>query len=165
MFAGYLFLRFKDCREIPQINPSQTLMNVQYQVVKTGTDVMRNWHVYVKKAYVLLCLLGLIDSPNLKRNLKIEGSLNAGTTVLKLWLCHSRSDCSMPEWCMTCSSTSSWSSLSSTSSLVSSSTRLPTWEAKNSRRRRSWKTRVSSAVSSVGWCYRAEKWPDSTIAG
>ncbi len=27
MFAGYLFLRFKDSREIQQINPSQTLMN------------------------------------------------------------------------------------------------------------------------------------------
>ncbi len=30
MFAGYLFLRFKDGREIRQINPSQTLMNLQY---------------------------------------------------------------------------------------------------------------------------------------
>ncbi len=30
MFAGYLFLRFKDSREIHQINPSQTLMNLQY---------------------------------------------------------------------------------------------------------------------------------------
>ncbi len=29
MFAGYLFLRFKDGREIRQINPSQTLMNSQ----------------------------------------------------------------------------------------------------------------------------------------
>ncbi len=29
-FAGYLFLRFKDDREIRQINPSQTLMNLQY---------------------------------------------------------------------------------------------------------------------------------------
>ncbi len=30
MFVGYLFLRFKDGREIRQINPSQTLMNLQY---------------------------------------------------------------------------------------------------------------------------------------
>ncbi len=30
MFAGYLFLLFKDCREVRQINPSQTLMNLQY---------------------------------------------------------------------------------------------------------------------------------------
>ena len=30
MFAGYLFLRFKDGREIRQINPLQTLMNLQY---------------------------------------------------------------------------------------------------------------------------------------
>ncbi len=29
MFAGYLFLQFKDGREIRQINPSQTLMNLQ----------------------------------------------------------------------------------------------------------------------------------------
>ncbi len=33
MFAGYLFLRFKDDCEICQINPSQTLMNLQYSVV------------------------------------------------------------------------------------------------------------------------------------
>ncbi len=30
MFGWYLFLRFKDGREIPQINPLQTLMNLQY---------------------------------------------------------------------------------------------------------------------------------------
>ncbi len=30
MFAGYLFLRFKDGREIRQIKISQTLMNLQY---------------------------------------------------------------------------------------------------------------------------------------
>ncbi len=30
MFAGYLVLRFKDGREIRQINPSQTLINLQY---------------------------------------------------------------------------------------------------------------------------------------
>ncbi len=30
MSAGYLFLRFKDGRIIRQINPSQTLMNLQY---------------------------------------------------------------------------------------------------------------------------------------
>ena len=30
MFAWYLFLRFKDGREICQINPLQTLMNCQY---------------------------------------------------------------------------------------------------------------------------------------
>ncbi len=29
MFAGYLILRFKDGREIRQINTSQTLMNLQ----------------------------------------------------------------------------------------------------------------------------------------
>ena len=29
MYAGILFLRFEDDREIPQINPSQTLMNLQ----------------------------------------------------------------------------------------------------------------------------------------
>ncbi len=29
MFAGYLFLRFKDGHEIRQINLSQTLMNLQ----------------------------------------------------------------------------------------------------------------------------------------
>ncbi len=32
MFVGYLFLRFKDCRKFRQINPSHTLMNLQYQV-------------------------------------------------------------------------------------------------------------------------------------
>ncbi len=30
--CGYLFLRFKDSREIRQINPSQTSMNLQYPV-------------------------------------------------------------------------------------------------------------------------------------
>ncbi len=30
MFAGYLILRFENGREIRQINPSQTLMNLQY---------------------------------------------------------------------------------------------------------------------------------------
>ncbi len=30
MFVGDLFLHFKDGREIRQINPSQTLMNLQY---------------------------------------------------------------------------------------------------------------------------------------
>ncbi len=30
MFAGYLILRFQDGGEIRQINPSQTLMNLQY---------------------------------------------------------------------------------------------------------------------------------------
>ncbi len=30
MFAGYLFLRFKNGRAIRQINTSQTLMNLQY---------------------------------------------------------------------------------------------------------------------------------------
>ncbi len=30
MFAGYLFLRFKDGHKIHQINPSQTLMNLEY---------------------------------------------------------------------------------------------------------------------------------------
>ena len=29
MFVGYLFLQFKDGREIRQINSSQTLMNLQ----------------------------------------------------------------------------------------------------------------------------------------
>ncbi len=32
MFAGYLFLQFKDWREVRQINPLQTLMNLQYLV-------------------------------------------------------------------------------------------------------------------------------------
>ncbi len=32
MFAGYLFLRFKGGHEIRQINPSQTLMNLQYHI-------------------------------------------------------------------------------------------------------------------------------------
>ncbi len=32
MFAWYLFLRFKDRREIRQINPLQTLMNLQYVI-------------------------------------------------------------------------------------------------------------------------------------
>ncbi len=37
MFAGYLFLQIKDGREIRQINPSQTLMNLQYVLAcKTG---------------------------------------------------------------------------------------------------------------------------------
>ncbi len=30
MFVGYLFLQFKDGREIHQINPLQILMNLQY---------------------------------------------------------------------------------------------------------------------------------------
>ncbi len=33
MFAGYLFLQFKDGREIRQINPSQTLMNLRYKQI------------------------------------------------------------------------------------------------------------------------------------
>ncbi len=33
--GGGYFLRFKDGREIHQINPSQTLMNLQYIVVIT----------------------------------------------------------------------------------------------------------------------------------
>ncbi len=33
MFAGYLFLRFKDGRGIHQINPSQTILNLQYLAV------------------------------------------------------------------------------------------------------------------------------------
>ncbi len=37
MFAGNLFLRFTDGREIREINPSQTLMNLQY--VKSGFSV------------------------------------------------------------------------------------------------------------------------------
>ena len=39
MFAGYLFLRFKDGREIRQINPLQTLMNLQY-MVHIGQHIM-----------------------------------------------------------------------------------------------------------------------------
>ncbi len=44
MFAGYIFLRFKDGREIRQINPSQTLMNLQYKDIKKvyGHKVYRN---------------------------------------------------------------------------------------------------------------------------
>ncbi len=34
MFTGYLFLRFKDGHEIQQINPWQTLMNLQYYIFK-----------------------------------------------------------------------------------------------------------------------------------
>ncbi len=34
MFVGYLFLRFKDGHEIRQINPSQTLRNLQYMPLK-----------------------------------------------------------------------------------------------------------------------------------
>ncbi len=30
MFVGYLLMQFKDGREIRQINPPQTLMNLQY---------------------------------------------------------------------------------------------------------------------------------------
>ncbi len=37
MFARYLFLRVKDGRKIHQINPSQTLMNLQYTEVTMGT--------------------------------------------------------------------------------------------------------------------------------
>ncbi len=36
MCAGYLFLRFKDGREICQINPSQTLMNLQCHVFRVS---------------------------------------------------------------------------------------------------------------------------------
>ncbi len=40
MFAGYLILRFEDGRKIRQINPPQTLMNLQY------TDIDHvYWHV------------------------------------------------------------------------------------------------------------------------
>ncbi len=41
MFARYLFLRFKDRREIRQINPSQTLMNLQYMVLTLGWSYSR----------------------------------------------------------------------------------------------------------------------------
>ncbi len=37
MFAEYLFLRFKDGREIRQLNPSQTLMNLQYHKTRDTT--------------------------------------------------------------------------------------------------------------------------------
>ncbi len=33
MFAGYLFLRFKDGGEVRQINSSQTLMKLQYTLI------------------------------------------------------------------------------------------------------------------------------------
>ncbi len=35
MFAGYLFLRFDNGHEIRQINPLQTLMNLQYYYLTT----------------------------------------------------------------------------------------------------------------------------------
>ena len=41
MFAEYLFLRFNDCREILQINPSQTLMNLQYSKHNTCKYIKR----------------------------------------------------------------------------------------------------------------------------
>ncbi len=40
MFAESLFLRFKDGREIRQINPSQTLMNLQYHVTCAKSEVL-----------------------------------------------------------------------------------------------------------------------------
>ncbi len=49
-FAWYLFLRFKDGREIRQINPSQTLMNLQYStsalILCTGSDYMASVNTY-----------------------------------------------------------------------------------------------------------------------
>ncbi len=39
MFAGYLFLRFKNGREIRQINPTQTLMNLQYMYYSAGCSI------------------------------------------------------------------------------------------------------------------------------
>ncbi len=45
MFAGYLFLRFKYGREICQINPMQTLMNLQYMYkVSTVTSIPASYN-------------------------------------------------------------------------------------------------------------------------
>ena len=55
MFAGYLFLRFKDGREIRQINPSQTLMNLQYQTLKLVLVLLRSG-LYSEVVLSLRCL-------------------------------------------------------------------------------------------------------------
>ncbi len=53
MFAGYLFLRYKDGREIRQINPSQTLMNLQYfSLLETFDRRFKFYQIYyVVKEY------------------------------------------------------------------------------------------------------------------
>ncbi len=49
MFAGYLFLQFKDDREIRQINPSQTLINLQYYM---GLNVFWTQRKHISDHYV-----------------------------------------------------------------------------------------------------------------
>ena len=48
MFLGYSFLRFKDGHEIRQINPLQTLMDLQYwyqyRNFRTGTAIIQPQH-------------------------------------------------------------------------------------------------------------------------
>ncbi len=55
MFAGYLFLRFKDGREIRQINPSQTLMNLQYPKLDYMC-VLTNVVMHLQYKFTLLLL-------------------------------------------------------------------------------------------------------------
>ncbi len=62
MFVGYLFLRFKDRHEICQINPSQTLMNLQY---KEG-DVMLNLSCG-KRSQSLVCLLAWLWQARMRK--------------------------------------------------------------------------------------------------
>ncbi len=53
MFAGYLYLQFKDGRKIRQINPSQTLMNLQYMEFVDEYDTY--WYMYQWLEVELAC--------------------------------------------------------------------------------------------------------------
>lgn len=68
------------------------------------------------------------------------------TTSIETCVCASRSICSLHVSCMIFCSSSWWSSLCWISSLVSSLTRLLTWEVRSREKKRSSRPHVSSAV-------------------
>ncbi len=53
--CGYLFLQFKDSHEFRQINPSQTLMNIQLCDENFRSDVFCYFQIYA-----VLCILDLM---------------------------------------------------------------------------------------------------------
>ncbi len=52
IFAGYLFLRFKDGHEIRQINPSQKLIKLQYQSWMLPGMALGQWHVRKSRKFI-----------------------------------------------------------------------------------------------------------------
>lgn len=78
-----------------------------------------------------------------------ESSFFLITTSIETCVCASRSICSLHVSCMIFCSSSWWSSLCWISSLVSSLTRLLTWEVRSREKKRSSRPHVSSAVRLV----------------